>query len=232
MYRIRSAVASALSDAVSPNGENIPVSSKSVGTLPTSLNRILVSPEPPCCRLLPMSLHLPPPVQVPKTTVLISSDVSTISWSPPASRYLTPTGPVPSILRTIMPWGGDRRQWVLSRPLPLSPLPTDINMYAPPPIYRGQFRGACCSIPILIWIFHILGSVVGPVSLLEDHNGVLHVVVRKVNPVVVTYGRYPMASLHWAPEARQRRQERNLEWLLINPCENTLSSFISRDIHL
>ena len=47
------------------------------------------------------------------------------------------------------------------------------------------------------------------VTLLQDHNCVPHVVVRKVNPEVGPASRSPLAPLHWSFEARQRRQERN-----------------------
>ena len=33
----------------------------------------------------------------------------------------------------------------------------------------------------------------------------------------------PLAYLHWEPEAHQRCQERNLEWLLMNYCEKYFS---------
>ena len=43
----------------------------------------------------------------------------------------------------------------------------------------------------------------GPVELLQDDNGISHVVVRKLNPEVGPVGRPPLASHHWAPEAHE-----------------------------
>ena len=48
---------------------------------------------------------------------------------------------------------------------------------------------------------------VGPITLLQDHNGISHMAVRKVNPEVGLVGRPPLAYRHWAPEARAHRWE-------------------------
>ena len=59
--------------------------------------------------------------------------------------------------------------------------------------------------------YHIEGSGgVGLIYLLQDHNGISHMVVRKVNPEVGPVDIPPLSPFHWEPEARECRRVGNL----------------------
>ena len=97
-------------------------------------------------------------------------------------------------------------QLFLSRPL----LYLSVIVYVPPPL--AESSGGMSDIQFLLGNGHIKlrASRLKPIDVLQDHNGILYVVVRKVNPEVGTVGCPPLASRHWESKAGGKRKEGNL----------------------
>ena len=90
---------------------------------------------------------------------------------------------------------------------PLRPLPGILLRQATPIPLHYPYAECCCQVPDfkgLLWHKHVaLGEPgVGAVNLLQDHNYIPHVVVRKVNPEVGPTWRPSEAPFCQAPEPR------------------------------